>query len=542
MIWLIDTYFKMPPFFEHRLLSAILFLCYICLILLSIKTAMKRTFGLFVCVCMVVLAWGTIPPGYYDTVQGKRKEALKTALHEVIREADVLNYGSGEGATWWGFYETDRLDNNRVCDHYSNEVFYFTHQGTVPAGMNIEHSFAKSWWGGSKNQAYKDIHHLMPSEITINSSKGNYGMGVVTQVNVDNGCTKVGKGPGAGGTLINLWEPADRWKGDFARVYMYMATCYQNLSWTGEALKSLQNNDWPTLQPWAYELYLQWSRQDPVDEFEVARNEAVYRIQGNRNPFVDFPNLCRYVWGDSTAYAFDLNRTMTSSDFIGTKPGPDPVPEYILNIAFADGNKDFALLTAEGTTTDVWYHDNRYQCMTANAFSKGKEADAWLISPQMDLTGYKTIVLTFDHATGFNLNASAEHLFTVCVSTDYAGVPNEATWDELVPAFPEWPTKNFTPFVTSGTVDLSAYAGKYITLAFRYRAHADECYAWEVKNLLVKGEKQTVDIDENFASPLLGEQAVFSLGGIYMGTEVPCRKGVYIVRRNGMVYKVTVKE
>lgn len=492
--------------------------------------------------CLVSLAWGAIPPGYYDAVQGKRKEALKTALHEVIRVADVLNYGSGYGATWWGFYETDRLANNQVCDHYSNDVFYFTNQGAVPSGMNIEHSFAKSWWGGSKNQAYKDIHHLMPSEVSINTSKSNYGMGLVTQVNVNNGCTKVGKGPGAKGTLINLWEPADRWKGDFARVYMYMATCYQDLTWTGEALKSLENDEWPTLQPWAYELYLQWSRQDPVDEFEVARNEAVYRIQGNRNPFVDFPNLCRYVWGDSTAYAFDLTRTMTSTDFVDVEPGPDPIPEHILSATFAEGYDSFVQLTSEGTATDMWYHNASYRCMTANAYSKGKVADAWLVSPQIDLTGYRTAELTFEHATGYNVDASAEPLFTVCVSTDYAGVPAQATWDELQPAFPEWPEKNFTSFVSSGTLDLSAYAGKQVTLAFRYRANADECYAWEVKNLLVKGRDRTVDIDENFASPVSDEQAVFTLNGTYVGTEVPPRKGVYIVRRNGWIYKVTSKE
>ena len=259
--------------------------------------------------------WADVPLEYYKTVNGKKKSELKSAFRDVIKTATVLDYGSGAGRTWSGFYVTDRYNGNQVRDRYSYEKFYFSSNASAQSasavsGMNIEHSFPKSWWGGSNNQAYRDLYNLMPCETKINSSKSNYAMGKVTSVNVTNGCTKVGKGS-AGNKTCNLWEPADEWKGDFARNYFYMVTTYSNLSWTSEGLNMLEQDEWPTLQPWAYRLFLEWSRQDPVDEIEKQRNEAVYGIQGNRNPFIDFPNLAEYIWGDSVDYAFDLYNTAT---------------------------------------------------------------------------------------------------------------------------------------------------------------------------------------------------------------------------------------
>jgi len=79
-----------------------------------------------------------------------------------------------------------------------------------------------------------------------------------------------------------------------------MVTCYENYSndWvTTSALNELEKNNYPTFQQWAYELLLKWSQQDPVSDKEINRNNAVYKIQGNRNPFIDYPELAEYIWG-----------------------------------------------------------------------------------------------------------------------------------------------------------------------------------------------------------------------------------------------------
>lgn len=262
----------------------------------------------------------SVPKGYYDRANGLKKVQLKLAMHDIAGFANVLSYGGGEGKTWTGFYVTDRQEDGKVTDRYSYDTFSFSWMDSELAtnavtGMNIEHSFPKSWWGGTENQSYKDLFNLMPSESTINNSKSNNPMGIVDSPTKDNGCTKVGSGTGAPGTKYALWEPGDEWKGDFARTYFYMVTVYSHLTWSGDqAMAILENNDWPTLQPWAYSLYLDWARQDPVSDIERERNEAVFGIQGNRNPFIDFPNLVEYIWGDSTECAFTVPEAETLAD------------------------------------------------------------------------------------------------------------------------------------------------------------------------------------------------------------------------------------
>lgn len=120
------------------------------------------------------------PEGYYAATAGKKKAELKSTLHGIIRTASVLNYGSGAGKTWSGFYYTDRDEDGYCIDRYSPEMRQFTSTTGAISGMNIEHSFAKSWWGGSQVQAYKDLFNLMPSDQKANSSKSNFAMGEVT--------------------------------------------------------------------------------------------------------------------------------------------------------------------------------------------------------------------------------------------------------------------------------------------------------------------------------------------------------------------------
>jgi hypothetical protein len=177
--------------------------------------------------------------------------------------------------------------------------------------MNREHSFPKSWWGGDVNMAYTDINHLFPSDGDANMAKNNYPLGEVGVASFNNGVTKVGANifPGYS-TNATVFEPADEYKGDFARTYFYMVTCYQNYTWS--YLYMVDQNIYPTLKPWAASMLMKWHRQDPVSSKEINRNEAVFKIQNNRNPFIDYPQLAEYLWGDSTAMTFGLASTPTT--------------------------------------------------------------------------------------------------------------------------------------------------------------------------------------------------------------------------------------
>jgi hypothetical protein len=144
----------------------------------------------------------------------------------------------------------------------------------------------------------------------------------------DNGVTKVGYPvSGQGGGAQKVFEPADEYKGDFARTYFYMATCYQDYSWNYTYM--VTSNTYPTLNTWSINLLLKWSREDPVSDKETARNEAVYLIQNNRNPFIDFPELAEYIWGNKKGQAFS---TSAQSEPTGTPTLITPVQGMSLDL------------------------------------------------------------------------------------------------------------------------------------------------------------------------------------------------------------------
>lgn len=101
-------------------------------------------------------------------LKGKKKAELKTAVYGLIGSPKTLDYGSGISRTWWGFYQTDRIvETNDCVNRYSAKKFYFpeSNSGAAISGMNIEHSFHKSWWGKSTTvNAYKDLYNLYPSD------------------------------------------------------------------------------------------------------------------------------------------------------------------------------------------------------------------------------------------------------------------------------------------------------------------------------------------------------------------------------------------
>ena len=182
---------------------------------------------------------------------------------------------------------------------YSNDPLY----SPDFRGLNREHSLPKSWWGGSQSTpAYTDLNHLYPSEAAANQAKNNYPLGKVTgNTKFNNGVCKVGPGQNSGGAQY-VFEPADEYKGDFARTYFYMVTCYQNMSWKYTYM--CRDGVYPSLQQWAIDLLLQWHRADGVSQKELDRNEQVFLIQNNRNPFIDYPELAEYIWGNKKGQAF----------------------------------------------------------------------------------------------------------------------------------------------------------------------------------------------------------------------------------------------
>lgn len=272
-----------------------------------------------------------MPRDYYpNSLEGKNDAELKTELHNLLKNHTRLPYGSRDynqiACTWTVFKKSDVRPNGKVWDMYSNNSYNFSNGAGATKGMNIEHSVPKSWWGDAydetatpltrfKYDGSYDLHHLTPSDAAANTAKSNYPLGEVDSPLFDNGVTKVGTGQ-ANGRATNLFEPADEYKGDFARMYLYFVTCYQDYSWKSSALSMFAQNSYPTLNAYGQSLLLKWHRQDPVSQKEIDRNNAVYSFQGNRNPFIDYPNMVEYIWGDSTNYEFSFSGQSTSAPSI----------------------------------------------------------------------------------------------------------------------------------------------------------------------------------------------------------------------------------
>lgn len=276
-------------------------------------------FNRWAAVVAAVAAWlgagAAIPAGYYSTLDGKSGQALKDAIHNLVSQHTVFSYGS----LWIYFAETDCQadDASKVWDMYSDKTYYFRGGTSGVYGMHKEHSMPKSWWGGYNESqgyaGYTDINHLYPADGDANMAKSNFPLGEVSNVTFDNGVTRVGSPKtGQGGGCNQVFEPDDRYKGDFARTYFYMACAYQHYSWRYTYM--LNNSSWKSLNEWSVELLCRWARNDAVSDKEVDRNEAVQKFQNNRNPFIDIPQLFEYIWGNRQGQVFYLSEAGTSTD------------------------------------------------------------------------------------------------------------------------------------------------------------------------------------------------------------------------------------
>ena len=294
-----------------------------------------------------------MPDGYYDGVNGKQDGELKDAIKSAIRKHDSIPYGNGANSTWGVFYYSDQDENGYCMDMYCDTWYKFTSPGTAVTGCNIEHSFAKSWWGGSNNAAYRDCYHLNPSNSTANSARSNYPLGVPEKEIKTSGSLRIGKKHHPTMDVDHyVFEPKDEYKGDFARAYFYMATCYGHWSngsidivlssYQGWRLDNkdvgskfaMQNDNYLEFQPWEQEVLIQWHRQDPVSIKEIRRQDAVSNFQHNRNPYIDYPYLAEYIWGERAGEEVDFNHLLASFDeaFIpgvsnGWKDDGTPLPD-----------------------------------------------------------------------------------------------------------------------------------------------------------------------------------------------------------------------
>jgi len=191
------------------------------------------------------------------TIDNHTTILIYTQRHDYLYDADEDPANTANVILMYTSESRDEREYDSPSNPYSPKTF------------NTEHVYPQSKL--STDDAVTDLHHLRSCDTDINSERSNYpfvaGSGTYQLVN------------------NNQWYPGDEWRGDVARMIMYLNIRY------GETFEDVGTLD----------LFLEWNATDPVSAFEIQRNNIIQGAQGNRNPFIDNPYLATLIWGGTPA-------------------------------------------------------------------------------------------------------------------------------------------------------------------------------------------------------------------------------------------------
>ena len=305
-------------------------------------------------------------PAYYASIDGTSGKELLAAIQQVAK----IGYRTTDfryDSVWLAFKYTDIRTDGLIWEIYSDCNFEYekdrtsnTSQTGECKGYNREHAMCQSWFGKKSNEDLYDLHgnkasssmkntpgsdifHIYPASYGMNSRRGNRPYGeVLTAANTSGNGTKYGTpvttksvtnsiaGAYVEGTITvstNVLEPADEYKGDIARSYFGTM-----VKWAGEwafnknelgnvifdATIDVDTHYGPEnnygFTDYGLALMLSWHRQDPVSQKEVDRNNGIQKTQGNRNPFIDYPYLAEFIWGEMSGQVLDFDQLLCSAD------------------------------------------------------------------------------------------------------------------------------------------------------------------------------------------------------------------------------------
>lgn len=494
---------------------------------------MKKITWIISLLTFVVLAANAQGPNetgtYYKRVHGKHGAALKTAFYEIIKNPSVLTY-----ADLWDAYKISdvrEIDGQQVIwDMYSSISRYpidtKLHGNGQPEGtkgFQREHSMPKSWFNpverNSSNQLtyndikpmYSDIVHVIPAEGYVNNKRSNYPYGEnkgewyksAEDFSIMGDCTY-------SGYTGRCFEPNDEYKGDLARIYFYMVTCYEKKTptwtgdycgtWTGEMFNLDDDDSYQPFAPWALKILIEWAAKDPVSEKELARNNAIWQLQGNRNPFVDYPGLETFIWGDNADVDFSYDGTIGNIEPVIATSCDINLNKTTFGVDWS-GNKN---------TRDYWerYPLEFEQDGITVAYNYGIEGQN-MYANDLQIRMYKYNTLTF--------RTEANDI----TSIEFSVIKNDAN-------------KEFFPSV--GTMDGYKWTGSAREVQFTV---TDGNGNIQISNVHVEVADATdievVPVETDFNEP----EAIYSIDGRRLETLQP---GLNIVRmKNGQVKKVIVR-
>lgn len=359
---------------------------------------MKLKFSFFASIISFV-AFAQSAPSYYSGVNfNKTKNELKSDLATLITTTHTASVSYSAGlATLFKTSDADPENPSNLLLMYGS-TSSGTHQRSRPysGSWNREHVYAKS--KGTPNLGESgpgaDGHHLRPTDVTLNSTRGSL-------------LFDDGTGVTAGKTSRGGWYPGNEWKGDVARILMYMYVRYNtrclplNITMTPATYSS----DFP-------DILLKWNAEDPVSDFERQRNNVVAGVQKNRNPFIDNPYLATVIWGGPAA------QNTWPDTFNGGSTSDTVAPSVPTNLTVSNVTSSSASLTWTASTDNVGV--TGYDVYADNVYRSTVSTNSATVAGLNSSTTYSFYVVAKD-AAGNKSNKSA----TVEGTTTGAGNPGE---------------------------------------------------------------------------------------------------------------------
>jgi endonuclease I len=282
-----------------------------------------------------------IPDGYYSTAHNLTGPHLKAALYEIIKGHIQFPYTAAGTDVWDILKETDRdtVNPENVILLYSGWSVDAAQEYNNGNGWTREQVWAKSHGNFTTARGVgTDVHHVRPVDLSVNSARNNKDFDWGGSLYTD------GDGPTQCYSDADSWEPRDAVKGDIARMLFYMAIRYEgendepDLELVDDVNTDVLNEPGKGYHGKLSAL-LEWHKTDPVDSFEIRRNEVIYSYQKNRNPFIDHPEFADKIWN------------VTGIDEIAARPFrvyPNPANDFIYVEWISDQSATGSLFSADG--------------------------------------------------------------------------------------------------------------------------------------------------------------------------------------------------
>ncbi len=433
----------------------------------------------------------------------KGGESLLNALNSKI--SSNFNSISYDGL-WTAYKQTDIVPgtSSTIWDMYAGHPFTFSsgqcgNYSGVGSCYNREHSVPKSWFD-KKTPMYSDIVHLVPTDGYVNNWRSNYAFGEVDNVDKSysfpersaggeiyqtTGISKLGTGKAINGVSApgKVFEPDDQYKGDFARIYMYFATRYNGVATSGNGSTTFKST-YPYFTSYGLALIKKWHEQDPVSQKEIDRNNAIEEVQGNRNPFVDYPEWANKIFG-TNYQSVGLEKLIMNSNseylpFGSTiQLSVTPYPENASSsVTWKSSNENVATVDSNGLVTVQNVED--YALISATSTEDSS------ISAHCNIQSYKPIDITLESLSVSDISLEVGE--SKMLDKSYS--PSNAY---PIPTYSYEYDANYVSFDEDGRVSGKKAGSTIVTIS----AYQDGVKKLDTTCLITIAEKTAPDLDDS---------------------------------------------